>query len=136
MPDDSGAALSGERDVRRNGREPVGFARDKTEIAVGLLGLFSAEAVEMSPTFTVTESGAGSVDKSNGTKQKAVAETLEGASGFVPKSGQVALVAGHTQLRDRNRRDDQIDRARRKVKAKKMLLFKETAKVGKTKATV
>jgi hypothetical protein len=100
---------------------PSGSLADKTEIAVGLLGLFSAEAVETSPTFTMTESGAGSlslerqfenaelasltpeveytanlVDKSNGTKQKAVAETLEGASGFVAKSGPIALVAGHS----------------------------------------
>jgi hypothetical protein len=66
---------------------PSGSLADKSEIAVGLLGLFSPEAVETSPTFTVTESGASSVDKSNGTKQKAVAETLEGASGFVAKSG-------------------------------------------------
>jgi hypothetical protein len=100
---------------------PSGSLADKTEIAVGLLGLFTAEAVETSPTFTATESGAGSlslerqfenaelasltpqveytanlVDKSNGTQQKAVAETLGGASGFVAKSGPVALVAGHS----------------------------------------
>ena len=100
---------------------PSGSLADKTEIAVGLLGLFTAEAVETSPTFTATESGAGSlslerqfenaelasltpqveytanlVDKTNGTQQKAVAETLGGASGFVPKSGPVALVAGHS----------------------------------------
>jgi hypothetical protein len=100
---------------------PSGSLADKTEIAVGLLGLVTAEAVETSPTFTASESGAGSlslerqfedaelasltphveytanlVDKSSGTKQKAVAETLEGASGFVPESGPVALVAGHS----------------------------------------
>jgi hypothetical protein len=100
---------------------PSGSLADKTEIAVGLLGLFTAEAVATSPTFTATESGAGSlslerqfenaelasltprveytanlVDKSNGTKQKAVAETVEGATGFVSKSGPVALVAGHS----------------------------------------
>ena len=100
---------------------PSGSLADKTEIAVGLLGLLAAEAVETSPTFTATESGAGSlslerqfedaelasltprveytaylVDKSNGTKQKTISETAEGASGFVPKSGPVALVAGHS----------------------------------------
>jgi hypothetical protein len=100
---------------------PSGSLADKTEIAVGLLGLFTAEAVETSPTFTATESGAAVlslerqfenaelasltptveytanlVDKTNGTQQKAVAETLAGASGFVPKSGPVALVAGHS----------------------------------------
>jgi hypothetical protein len=105
------------------GGNPSGSLADKTEIAVGLLGLFAAEAVETSPSFTATESGAGSlslerqfedaelasltprveytanlVDKSNGTKQKAVAETVEGASGFVPKSGPVALVAGHSYV--------------------------------------
>jgi hypothetical protein len=100
---------------------PSGSLADKTEIAVGLLGLFTAEAVETSPTFTATESGAGSlslerqledaelvsltptveytanlVDKSDGSKQKAIAETVGGATGFAPKQGPVALVAGHS----------------------------------------
>ncbi len=100
---------------------PPGSLADKTEIAVGLLGLFTAEAVEVSPTFTATESGAGAlslerqfedaelvsltptleytaylVDKSDGSKQKALTETLAGAVGFAPKQGPVALVAGHS----------------------------------------
>jgi hypothetical protein len=100
---------------------PSGSLADRTEIAVGLLGLFSATAVETSPTFTAGESGEGVlalerqfenaelasltpeveytanlVDKSNGAKQKAIAETVEGASGFAPKSGPVALAAGHS----------------------------------------
>jgi len=100
---------------------PSGSLADKTEIAVGLLGLFTAEAVETSPTFVATESGAGAlglerqfedaelvsltptleytaylVDKSDGSKQKAFSETLPGATGFAPKQGPVALVAGHS----------------------------------------
>jgi hypothetical protein len=99
---------------------PSGSLADKTEIAVGLLGLFTAEAVETSPTFTATESGAGAlslerqfedaelasltptvnytanlVDKSNGSKQQAFTDTVESATGFTPKQGPVALVAGH-----------------------------------------
>jgi hypothetical protein len=99
---------------------PSGSLADKSEIAVGLLGLFVAEAVETSPTFTADESGGGSlslerefenaelasltptveytanlVDKSNGSKQKAISETV-GATGFAPRQGAVALVAGHS----------------------------------------
>lgn len=99
---------------------PSGSLADKTEIAVGLLGLFTAEAAEVSPTFTATESGAGSlglerqfenaelasltptveytanlVDKTDGSKQKAFSETV-GAAAFAPKQGPVALVAGHS----------------------------------------
>jgi hypothetical protein len=102
---------------------PSGSLGDKTEIALGLLGLFTAEAVETSPGFTAAESGAGSlalerqfenaelasltptvtytanlVDKSNGSKQQAFTETVEGATGFAPKQGPVALVAGHTYV--------------------------------------
>jgi hypothetical protein len=99
---------------------PSGSLADKTEIAVGLLGLFTSEAVETSPTFTVGESGAGSlslerqfedselasltptveytanlVDKTDGSKQKAFSETV-GATAFAPQQGPVALVAGHS----------------------------------------
>jgi uncharacterized membrane protein YgcG len=102
---------------------PSGSLAYKTEIAVGLLGLFSSEAVETSPAFTVGESGAASlslerqfedaeltslaptaeytaylVDKSDGNKQKAVTETVSGASGFTPQQGPVALVAGHSYV--------------------------------------
>lgn len=100
---------------------PSGSLADKSEIALGLLGLFTAEAVEASPTFTASESGAGAlslerqfedaelvsltptleytaylVDKSDGSKQKAITEALPGATGFAPKQGPVALVAGHS----------------------------------------
>jgi hypothetical protein len=102
---------------------PSGSLADKTEIAVGLLGLFTAEAVEVSPTFTATEGGAGSlslerqfenaelasltptveytatlVDKTNGNKQQAISETVGSATGFAPKQGPVALVAGHSYV--------------------------------------
>jgi hypothetical protein len=99
---------------------PSGSLADKTEIAVGLVGLFTAEAVLISPTFTATDSGAGSlslerqfenaelaaltptveytaylVDKSDGSKQNPIVETVA-ATGFAPKQGPVALVAGHS----------------------------------------
>src|SRR6202000_3143765 len=40
---------------------PSGSLADKTEIGVGLVGLFGSEAVATSPTFTAGESGAGSL---------------------------------------------------------------------------
>jgi hypothetical protein len=100
---------------------PSGSLADKTEIAVGLLGLFTAEAVELSPTFTAGESGAGTlslerqlenaelasltptveytaylVDQTTSSKQKAITETVASATPFTPKQGPVALVAGHS----------------------------------------
>jgi hypothetical protein len=102
---------------------PSGSLGDKSEIALGLLGLFTAEAVETSPAFTAAESGAGSlslerqfenaelaslnptvtytanlVDKTSGSKQQAFTEAVEGATGFAPKQGPVALVAGHSYV--------------------------------------
>lgn len=100
---------------------PSGSLADKTEIGIGLLGLFGSEAVATSPTFTATDSGAGAlslerqlqntelvsltpkveytatlVDKSTGNRQEAIAETIEGSTGsFAPRQGPVALVAGH-----------------------------------------
>jgi hypothetical protein len=100
---------------------PSGSLADKTEIGIGLVGLFGSEAVATSPTFTPTESGAGSlslerqlqdselvsvtpkveytatlVDKSTGNRQQAIAETVEGATvPFAAKQGPVALVASH-----------------------------------------
>jgi hypothetical protein len=103
--------------------DPSGSLGDRSEIAVGLLGLFTAEAVETSPRFTAAESGAGSlalerqfenaelaslnptvtytanlVDKTSGSKQQAFTEAVEGATGFAPKQGPVALVAGHNYV--------------------------------------
>jgi len=102
---------------------PSGSLADKTEITLNVLGTFSSKAVETSPTFTVGESGAGTlalerrfedaelialapvveysanlIDKTNGTKQTAFSETVEkeGALTFGPKQGPVALVAGHS----------------------------------------
>jgi hypothetical protein len=101
---------------------PSGSLADKTEIEVGLLGLFGSEAIATSPTFTATDSGAGVlslerqlvnsealsltpkveyratlVDKTTGNRQQAITETIEGATGsFAPKQGPVALVAGHS----------------------------------------
>lgn len=100
---------------------PSGSLDDKSEIGIGLLGAFGTEAVITSPTFTATDSGAGAlslerrlvnsealsltpkvvytatlVDKTTGSRQQAITETIEGATGsFAPKQGPVALVAGH-----------------------------------------
>lgn len=101
---------------------PSGSLADKTEIAIGLLGVFGSDAVAASPTFTPTDSGAGSlslerqlvnsellsltpkveytatlIDKTTGNRQQAITETIEGATGsFAPKQGPVAMVAGHS----------------------------------------
>jgi hypothetical protein len=100
---------------------PSGSLADKTVITLDLLGIFHSEVTETSPTFTAGESGAGTlrlerqfenaellslapsveytanlVDKTNGTKQKAFADTVEGASTFASKQGPVSLVAGHS----------------------------------------
>ncbi len=111
---------SGEYDG--NVGNPSGSLDDKSEILLGLLGAFGTHAVVTSPTFTATESGAGTlslerqlvnsellsltpkveytatlVDKSTGNTQQAIAETIEGVTGtFAPRQGPVALVAGHS----------------------------------------
>jgi hypothetical protein len=104
-----------------NAGSPSGSLADRTELAVGLVGTITAEAVETSPPFVVAESGAGTlalqrqfeisellaitseveytanlVDQTTGTTQKAFSETVEGASPFAAKQGPVALVAGHS----------------------------------------
>jgi hypothetical protein len=105
-----------------NAGNPSGSLDDKSEILIGLLGAFGTHAVQNSPTFTATDSGAGTlslerqlvnsellsltpkveytatlVDKSTGNRQQAIAETIEGATAtFAPKQGPVALVAGHS----------------------------------------
>jgi hypothetical protein len=101
--------------------DPSGSLADKVEMLVGLGSGITGEAVETSPTFTAGESGAATlglqrefeiselvsltskveytanlVDKTNGSRQKAFGETVEGASGFTAKQGPVALVAGHS----------------------------------------
>lgn len=100
---------------------PSGSLSDKVEMIVGALGLVTGEAVETSPSFTAADSGAATlslqralevsellaltsgveytanvVDNTTGTRQKAFAETVEGATGFGAKQGPVALVAGHS----------------------------------------
>jgi hypothetical protein len=100
---------------------PAGSYAAKTSIPINLVSLFKSEVTAESPSFVANEGGAGSVsldrqyvpgtllslnpkleytatlvDKSNGTKQKAISETLEAASAFLAKSGSVSLVAGHT----------------------------------------
>jgi hypothetical protein len=100
---------------------PAGSLSDQTVITLNLLGIFHSEVVETSPTFTAAGSGSGNlslerqfenaellalapsveytaylVDKTTNTKQKAVAETVEGASPFTVKAGAVSLVAGHS----------------------------------------
>jgi hypothetical protein len=100
---------------------PAGSFAAKTSIPINLVSLFKSEVTAESPNFVADEGGQGSVsvdrqyvpgtllslnpkleytatlvDKSSGTKQKAVSETLEAASPFLAKAGGVSLVAGHT----------------------------------------
>jgi hypothetical protein len=100
---------------------PAGSFAAKTSIPINLVSLFKSEVTAESPNFVASEGGSGSVhierqfvpgtllslnpkleytatlvDKTNGTKQKAVSETLEAASGFLGKDGAVSLVGGHT----------------------------------------
>jgi hypothetical protein len=100
---------------------PAGSLETSGETLVTAIGLFKTEGTLESPNFTVGDGGGGSislqrafspggllsltpqmhytaslVDKTSGTTQKAIDETVEGESGFVAKSGGVNLVAGHT----------------------------------------
>jgi hypothetical protein len=101
---------------------PAGSFNGTTEITLNLLQLFNSEEVATSPSFTATAGGSGTlkldrqfapegllqlaphvdytaylVDKSaGGSKQKAIAETIEAASPFTTKTGGVTLIAGHT----------------------------------------
>jgi hypothetical protein len=100
---------------------PAGSFAAKTSIPINLISLFKSEVTAESPNFVADEGGPGAVrldrqyvpgtllslnpkleysatlvDKSNGTKQKAVTETLEAGSAFLAKEGAVSLVAGHT----------------------------------------
>lgn len=117
-----GALCKASAEYDGNAGNPSGSLDDKSEILLGLLGVFGTHAVVTSPTFTATDSGAGTlalerqlvnsellsltpkveytatlVDKSTGSRQQAFAETIEGVTGtFAPKQGPVALVAGHS----------------------------------------
>ncbi len=100
---------------------PAGAYAAKTSIPINLVSSFKSEVTAESSNFVAGEGGSGSVqierqyvpgtlvslnpkleytatlvDKTSGTKQKAVSETLEAASGFLAKNGAVSLVGGHT----------------------------------------
>jgi hypothetical protein len=100
---------------------PAGSYDGTSEVTLNLLQLFNSEEIATSPTFVAAGSGAGSlrldrqfepegllnlastvtyqaylVDKTTNTKQKAITETIENASPFTAKSGNVTTVSGHT----------------------------------------
>jgi hypothetical protein len=100
---------------------PAGSYDGTSEVTLNLLQLFNSEEIATSPTFVAAGSGAGTlrldrqfepegllnlastvtyqaylVDKTTNTKQKAITETIENASPFTAKSGNVTTVSGHT----------------------------------------
>ncbi|HEY2056061.1 MAG TPA: hypothetical protein VGH14_19170 [Solirubrobacterales bacterium] len=102
---------------------PAGSYAVTTNVPLNLITLFKSELTAESPAFTAVGSGAGSlslarayepgglinltpqftytanlVDKTTGTKQKAIAETIEGEVPFGTKTGNVSLTAGHTYV--------------------------------------
>jgi hypothetical protein len=102
---------------------PAGSLADKAQIPVSALSLFKAAFVDESPAFTAVAGGSGTlslsrrflpggllsltptftytaylVDKSTGTKQKAITETLGAEAPFATKTGPVSLTAGDTYV--------------------------------------
>jgi len=100
---------------------PAGSLQSKTSYLVNALALFKGESSFESPTFTVSDSGAGAVtiqrsfldsdlaklspqleytvslvDKTVGASTKVISETVTGESPFATKQGPAPLVAGHT----------------------------------------
>ena len=100
---------------------PAGSLQAETSYLLNLLALFKGEASFESPNFTVSDSGAGVVtiqrgflnsdlvklnpqleytvsvvDKTLGTANKAITETVASESAFLNKQGTAPLVAGHT----------------------------------------
>jgi hypothetical protein len=99
---------------------PPGSLRASGTTVLNVVGLFKTEGRFESPNFTVGDGGGGSlslqraftpgglalaatmtynaslVDKTTGTTQKAITETVAGEATFGTKSGGVNLVAGHT----------------------------------------
>jgi hypothetical protein len=100
---------------------PAGSLQSKTSYLVNALALFKGESSFESPSFTVSDSGAGAisiqrafadsdlvklspqleytvslVDKSVGAATKVITETVTGESDFVTKQGSAPLVAGHS----------------------------------------
>jgi hypothetical protein len=103
---------------------PAGSLAANSKILINAIGVLKATVVEESPSFTVAADGGGVstlslqrqfgsasepialnsnliytanlVDRTAGTTQKAIEETIEGPSGFQSKSGGLTLIAGHT----------------------------------------
>jgi hypothetical protein len=98
----------------------AGSLQSKTSYLLNALALFKSESSFESPSFTVSDSGAGAisiqrafldsdlvklspqleytvslVDKSVGASTKVITETVSGESAFVTKQGSAPLVAGH-----------------------------------------
>jgi hypothetical protein len=100
---------------------PAGSLQSKTSYLLNAAALFKGESSFESPTFTVSDSGAGAisiqrafldsdlvklspqleytvslVDKTVGASTKVITETVSAESAFVTKQGSAPLVAGHT----------------------------------------
>ena len=100
---------------------PPGSLVARSKIRLNPLGVFKATVVEESPDFIAGGDGAAQlslqhqltstepvaltpklaytavlVDKTAGTEQKAIEESVEGSSGFASKEGTVTLASGHT----------------------------------------
>ena len=100
---------------------PAGSLQSKTSYLVNAAALFRGEASFESPSFTVSDSGAGAisiqrafldsdlakltpqleytvslVDKTVGASTKAITETVTTESPFATKQGSAPLIAGHT----------------------------------------
>ena len=100
---------------------PAGSLQSKTSYLLNALALFKGESSFESPSFTVSDSGAGAlsiqralldsdlvklwpqleytvslVDKTVGASTKVITETVTAESPFATKQGSAPLVAGHT----------------------------------------
>lgn len=101
--------------------DPAGSFANTAQITLNVGGLFNATVATESPDFTVGSGGAGTltlqrqlvpgglialapavsytatvVDKTSGTEEQAVTESINAESGFTSKGGGVTLVKGHT----------------------------------------
>ena len=104
-----------------NAGNPAGSLAAKAKITLNTAGLVKTTVVEESPDFTAGDGGAGQlslqrqlvstepvnltpnltyvatlVDKTAGSEQKAIEETILAATGFGSNQGPVSLIAGHT----------------------------------------
>lgn len=100
---------------------PAGSVAEESQTLINAIGLIKTEMTAESPEFKAVDSGAGSlsldrqfvagglieltssstytaalVDRTAGTEQKAVTETITAASPFITKQGSVNLIAGHS----------------------------------------